>query len=191
MAAEVCRLLEADVPSTSVSTPRSTTHEDTLFAHWNPIIERAASRTACGLGGSQSDADDLAQEARIRVFLTLRRRPELPSCYLYKIIRNCMRSGFRRQTGAFGFQSPLIVPIEEDIVDAHAFLNDDVFARLRVNAWVATLPYRLKVIYELIYEQFHTQREAAAILKISQPRVAQLHGELLEEGRRELTDLAT
>ena len=53
--------------------------------------------------------------------------------------------------------------------------------------WVATLPNRQREIYRLIYERGLTQRQVAEILRISQPRIAQLHRALL---RRGVLDLA-
>ncbi len=80
--------------------------------------------------------------------------------------------------------------MEEDLEDARSFVDDDIIPRLTVGAWVAGLSPSLKVLHELLYVQECTQREAASIMKISQPRVAQLHRDLLEEGRRNLADLA-
>jgi len=189
MAAQMCRLVEADGPSTC-ATSESRFSEDALFAHWDPFIKHAARGAAFHLGGGQPEADDFAQETRIRVLQAFRRRRHLPPRYFHLIIENTVRSGIRRERRAFGFRSPKAVALDDNLVDPQSFLNGTASDRMIVRAWVAGLPERLKTIYELIYEQGHTQREAAAILEISQPRVAQLHRDLLEEGKRGLAHLA-
>jgi len=58
-----------------------------------------------------------------------------------------------------------------------------------VRNWVAELPTRLARLYQLLYVEGATQREVAGRMRLSQPRVAQLHRQLLEAGRRDLASL--
>ena len=59
-----------------------------------------------------------------------------------------------------------------------------------VRRWAVDLPTRLARLYQLLYVEGATQREAARQMRLSQPRVAQLHRQLLDAGRRDLASLA-
>jgi len=61
---------------------------------------------------------------------------------------------------------------------------------IAVARWVAILPDRLRAVYEVLYEQRLTQRQAAAIMRVTQPRIAQLHKAILRRGRAELAEVA-
>lgn len=65
----------------------------------------------------------------------------------------------------------------------------DFFAVIRVRRWLETLSPVLRHLFGLIYQNGLSQRDAALILRVSQPRVAQLHGELLRLGREALAEL--
>ncbi len=77
----------------------------------------------------------------------------------------------------------------ERLGDAHASLaateaaDEDVLARRLVAQWVATLPLRLRAVFCGIYRRELSQREVGARMGLSQPRVAQLHAQLLRLGR--------
>jgi DNA-directed RNA polymerase specialized sigma subunit len=61
---------------------------------------------------------------------------------------------------------------------------------LSVRLWITSLPQRFQQVYSLLYVHGATQREAARAMGISQPRVAQLHQELLALGRQGFASLA-
>ena len=68
--------------------------------------------------------------------------------------------------------------------------DNDPWIRDAVARWVNGLSKSLQKLYELIYVKGYTQREAASLMGISQPRVTQLHRQLLQRGRQELAHLA-
>lgn len=68
--------------------------------------------------------------------------------------------------------------------------SDDVFVRDAVRKWVASLPPRMQRVYALLYVEGVSQREAAVRLGLTQPRISQIHQELLERGRADLAHLA-
>jgi DNA-directed RNA polymerase specialized sigma subunit len=62
----------------------------------------------------------------------------------------------------------------------------DLFVTCAVKRFIGLLPDKLRTLYELVYVKGCTQREAAAELGVTQPRVAQLHADLLQRGHQEL-----
>jgi DNA-directed RNA polymerase specialized sigma subunit len=78
-----------------------------------------------------------------------------------------------------------------DRVDAaESSLDFNLFTVEAVATWVRGLSSRLQALYNLVYVHGCTQREVATTIGVSQPRVAQLHRQLLELGRVELAHLA-
>lgn len=57
---------------------------------------------------------------------------------------------------------------------------DDAISRL--SQWITTLPAHLQELYELVYVRGYSQRAAAVVMHVSQPRIAQLHRALLRRG---------
>jgi RNA polymerase sigma factor (sigma-70 family) len=152
---------------------------------WDPEILRAARRQA-KLGASLADADDFAQEARIRLARIQPRRGDAPAPYLRKVIANAVLAAAqpRRVTAPTG---PLDAEAENLATETP---ESDLCAIRAVSAWVRELPARLQDIYRLLYCEERSQSEAAGILGVSQPRVAQLHRLLLTEGRKRFDSLA-
>jgi RNA polymerase sigma factor (sigma-70 family) len=149
---------------------------------------RKASRAF--MTGTGADADDFAQEARLRVFLAHRGRENRSQPYLKLTAKNAMRDYYGDETR---YQQHYFYRAEKELefsdgTSEGSFANE-VVRRITVRNWVDHLPPILQTVYQLIYESGYTQREAAVILKLSQPRVAQLHSELLGLGRRDLNDL--
>jgi DNA-directed RNA polymerase specialized sigma subunit len=58
-----------------------------------------------------------------------------------------------------------------------------------IRRWIRSLSARLQAVYHLLYVRGCTQREAATVIGVTQPSVAQLHRQLLQRGRRELLHL--
>ncbi len=119
--------------------------------------------------------------------------------YARRAIKNAVRT-------EVAFWHPLMGKTEavtETPCDATDYMSDDTVAEpddtvaeptdpfvvTRIRAWVKSLREPLQRIYDLIYHQEFSQREAAHILGVSQPRVAQLHAELLDRGRAALSVL--
>lgn len=60
-------------------------------------------------------------------------------------------------------------------------------ARERVRRWVSKGPPRLREVFGLLYAEGLSQREAAVLMGVTQPRISQLHRDLLRRGQAELT----
>lgn len=160
--------------------------DETAFQiRWDPDIRRAALAAA---RGDRVDADDLAQQVRMRITAALRSFPDAPTPYVRKVISNTLKSACRRDMHAFTTKSPNAQPVDEDIVAPTAEADEGRDAT--VTAWINSLPLSMQQIYRLLYAEDLSQREAAQLMKLSQPRVAQLHRRLLERGRQQLTRLA-
>lgn len=153
--------------------------EQQVLKSWDQDIERAAARWAGGLAAVM-DARDLAQEARLRLLVVTRAQPTVAVPYLRKVVKNASLAAALRYRARFD-QDPLTEDLPAPMVEA-----DDFYVIEAVSQWVDGLPRRLQAIYRALYREGRTQREAASILGVSQPRVAQLHRALLERGRREL-----
>lgn len=162
-------------------------HEDQFLRSWERDIVRAARFRALNRGHDEDTADELAQAARLRVWGALRKTETVPSVnYLRKVIANAVRTPL-----ASDLALEAASEIEDgDIVDVHLEQSDPL-AVDAVRAWVATLPAQLQRVYRLLFVEEYSQREAALILGVSQPRVAQLHRALLVRGSCDLQQLAT
>lgn len=156
--------------------PRS---EQALLARWDLDIRRAARKRAWLLGG-QADVDDLVQEARMRLLKVARATMEKPDGYIRKVIANAVLAAAYRERRAPGSENVDEQEIPGDSGAVHLDRADDM------NGWLDALPARLREVYRVLYAEEHTQREAASVLGLSQPRIAQLHQVLLAKGRTEL-----
>jgi RNA polymerase sigma factor (sigma-70 family) len=178
------------VSTKPLSIDPSTPDLEAFLCAWGPEIDHAARVQAVALGLSLDEAEDFAQSARLHL---LRIPPSNRSSvrYVRVVIRNAMRSAARRLSHRLGLLSSRRV--ELDSVDP---INPESVASLesegilsRVRQWRADLPARERDLVVLLYDEGLSQREAAALLDVSQPRVAQLHRRILERGRRALVSL--
>lgn len=155
---------------------------------WDRDIRRAAAAGARRLRSAAVDTDDLAQAARYQLLRAIRRHRITSTGYIRRLIRNAilsvLRHEARRRDGDLGRR----VELTEDLPAQSPEPPDNVAAR--VTAWITTLPDRLQHVYHALYVHRLTQRNAARRLGISQPRVAQLHAVILEQGRRALPPVA-
>jgi RNA polymerase sigma factor (sigma-70 family) len=159
--------------------------ETSFQIKWDADIRRAALAAA---RGDSVDADDLAQEVRMRITAAIRTLPGAPTPYIRKVISNTLKSARRRDAHAFTVKSPMAEPVDDDF--AAAIVEPDDGRDVIVAAWVGSLPSPMRRIYQHLYAEDLSQREAARLMNLSQPRVAQLHRQLLERGRQQLTRLA-
>lgn len=145
-------------------------------------------RTARKFGRDPDTAKDIAQEARLKV-LGWARRNRGRACSR-SLVRSAVRCAAvevvrERKRSLSAVDSEVV----ERLGDAHANLlaleaaDDDVIARKLVARWVATLPLKLRAVFCGIYRRDLSQRELATRMRLTQGRVAQLHGELLRLGR--------
>ena len=160
--------------------------ETALLESWDSDIRRAARHGAKLMQGDLDDADDLAQLARMRVFRAVRNRRTTSRNYLRRVIKNAVTSGVRRARRSISTRSPRGQRLNGSIPVPPPDVED---VRALVAAWIARLPRRLRVTFSLLYENELTQQEAATVLGVSQPRIAQLHRSLLERGKVELERL--
>jgi RNA polymerase sigma factor (sigma-70 family) len=152
---------------------------------WDSDIRRAA-RAAWTRG--VSDREDLAQQVRIRVLVGHRSQPSAGARYIRTVITNTLRTVRRRESRSLSVHSPLPEKLTERLAAATDQPVDDRVAA--VSAWAANLPPRLAEIYQYLYVDGRSQRDAAKLMRVSQPRIAQLHSQLLARGHRDLESLA-
>lgn len=158
--------------------------EASLLQNWDRDIERAARAAANGRAG---DKQDLAQDGRLRLLLAVRAFPEAPAPYIRAVIANTMRSALRHEFRRVSSQSPFADEVTDDIPAPEAEAEEACTAA--ITSWVASLPDRLQAIYRYLYVENRTQREAAKLMGVTQPRIAQMHRCLLDLGREQLVDL--
>jgi RNA polymerase sigma factor (sigma-70 family) len=160
---------------------------ESLINTWDSDIKRAARRAAGARGLGYDAAQEFAQAARIALARIAVNADELGTFYVRRVIQNAVRDSVRRDRRMFGLAASL---------DAAAAAAVDPATEERSNLidwiadWVSLLPRRLNHLYNLLYVQGYTQREAAPLLGVSQPRVTQLHQELLRRGRAALIERA-
>jgi len=166
--------------------PAEPNHEDQILHTWERDIVRAAKFRARNRGLDQNTADEFAQAARLRVWGALRKFGEAPSpAYLRKVIANAVRTPLS--------SDPALADAREidesDFIDTFLLQSDPLMIDV-VQAWLRTLPPPLQRVYHLLFVKEYSQREAALILRVSQPRIAQLHRALLERGNQDLHQFA-
>jgi RNA polymerase sigma factor (sigma-70 family) len=159
--------------------------ETALLRAWDPDIKRAA-RAAWTPG--VLDREDLAQQVRLRVLTGHRSHPSAGEPYIRTIISNTLRTARRRESRALSTRSPLACKLTEGMIATH---DDPVNERVAVvSAWAVGLPSRLAMVYQHLYVDGRSQRDAARLMGVSQPRIAQLHSQLVARGRHDLERLA-
>jgi RNA polymerase sigma factor (sigma-70 family) len=160
-------------------------HETAFLLRWDMDIRRAARARA---HGDRTDEDDLAQHARMRLMQVGRVMSKPPTPYVRAVIANAMKSARRRERRSFSTRSPLAREFPDCLAAPAIEVHDG--SEARVAAWIQTLPTQLRNVYQHLYTDRRPQREAARLMRMSQPRVTQLHRQLLERGRRDLACLA-
>lgn len=154
-----------------------------LLAEWDSQITYVAARySRC-----QSERDDVAQHARLALLKAAAAHD--PTCgtpfahYAGVAIRNAAKDfarGTKRRQAKWRDDQELVEPLSP---------STPVVDHLAITEWLATLPAPLRRVHEAVYQLGHTQREAACLLGISQPRVAVLHRKLIDQGRSALAGL--
>jgi RNA polymerase sigma factor (sigma-70 family) len=158
--------------------------ETAFLVAWDGDIMRAA---RCAAKGDPTERQDLTQQVRARVLLAYRQIPDAPVPYIRTVITNTLRSAFRSEARSFTARSPLAEEINDDLA---APTDEGVDERVAaVTVWVARLPAPFREIYQHLYREELSQRAAAKLMHVSQPRVTQLNHQLLELARKELAHL--
>lgn len=151
-------------------------------------ILRAARARARNWRNPEDTADELAQAARLRVWDLVRKTGTVPGvAYLRKVIANAVRTPL---AGDPVLEAASDIDSDDSEAIDGRLEQSDPLADDAVRAWIDTLPPPLQRVYHLLFVKECSQREAATILGVSQPRIAQMHRTLLERGRRDLRQLA-
>ena len=155
-----------------------------ILLTWEADISKAARAAAFRFQLDREYAEDFAQEARFRLFTALRRQPLLPKEYLRRVISNAIQTAVWK-TRMLASEVSLDEAMEHlEAKREEPGTHQDLLVVAAVRNFISGLPLKLQRVYQLIYEQAHTQREAAIDLCVAQPRIAQMHRELLERARR-------
>ena len=79
------------------------------------------------------------------------------------------------------------VPVQEDVAPSEAVPADEAYEageqRRALAGAIGTLPERQRMVLALYYDEGLTYREIAQVLKVSEPRVCQIHGEAMKKLR--------
>lgn len=179
-------LVRPGAPGAMATTARDA---EALVRKWDRDIIRSARRAAARFGGGEADADDFAQVARLRLYRALRQHGVRPDPYIRRLIKNAVLRAAVTEARPFG---PLARNRDELVDDRAEGLSEDRLTGAidAVRRWAATLPARLLRLRDLLYVDGLSQRDAARALSVSQPRVAQLHADLLGHGRIALEEFS-
>ncbi len=164
--------------------------EAELLARWQGDAERSALAhlRRSGISPETDLAADLAQEALLRLLVVARRGQAHSERYIRRVLANAVKRGAARML------SGTDLDVGDEMLDAihepPADEDRDVLADARIRTWVADLRPALQRTYFNVYVLGTTQRAAAVDLGVTQPRVAQLHAQLLTLGHEELRSLA-
>jgi len=153
---------------------------DDLLKRWEPVVVRRAASGASWFG-NKIEALDFAQEARLEIAQIPVTVVTPDPKYIHRVITNAMYQYARSEHRGMKLLNPGRGRWED-----HNSGTEGDQRRALVQAWVSTLPPQLREIYRLVYECRADQRSVAAALRLTQPRISKLHGELVERGRREL-----
>lgn len=157
-----------------------------LIELWETAIWIIASRYM----SRQSDLDDLMQVGRLGVYvaaLNYKASCMVPFAhYAKRTIKNRVLTEAVRLTGQRSHETSM---------SENTAVDDSPYPKLKyaehlmlVKEWVRDLSEPHATIFRLLYLERVKQREAGQILRVSQPRVAQMHRGLLEVARAALAD---
>jgi RNA polymerase sigma factor (sigma-70 family) len=174
---------------TAPDSSQGLTYPFSTFQQFDTLITRSARRASYYITGSSSLAEDLAQDVRLHLWRALEAGLVQESAVIRRLITNAIRDRIRFERTRIQLTSSGMSELD----DRNPALLLDASYRpeiLTVARWVASLPGRLRAVFELIYGSGYTQREVSSVLGLSQPRITQLHQELLQRGRLDLSALA-
>lgn len=160
--------------------------ETKFLIHWEKDIARASAAAANRYALPAWQKDDLAQEARIRVLVAYRKGMGPHDGYIRRTIANAVSKAAQSEYSAAGIDHCAQVNELGNLPDVSAdeFADRDLLSEITLAHWLPSLPRRFQKIYKHLYLNDRTQRSAAQAMDISQPRVAQLHCEFLDRGKR-------
>jgi RNA polymerase sigma factor (sigma-70 family) len=162
-----------------------------LLTQWNGYLTASVQKYA---GKSSELTDLLGQVGRIALWrATLVFSSEAGHSFenfARRVIKNAMIQELRDIKGTRSKVWQQVTEVPEILSD-----DPDPYTRLeqraiidRISSWTESLPETLKKLYLLLYHVELPQSAAARLLGVSQPRVSQLHRQILTLGRRQLTN---
>lgn len=150
-----------------------------LIDRWETLIKLIASAYASW----KCPLPDLIQVGRIAVYkaaLKYKFERGTPfSHYTKRAIKNAVMQEVTRLSRQWQFESPLDNWVHD--VDGQADAPDERIER--ISKWVESLSEPHATIFRMLYVEGLKQRIVAEKLEVSQPRIAQLHGSLLDLAR--------
>jgi RNA polymerase sigma factor (sigma-70 family) len=163
--------------------PPTSVCENTL-RRWDATIKRYSERSARRFHLPSAESQDLAQEARIKVLRVLRGTPHATDPLIRRVIFIAALKTAERavRLGSVITPESLSGSTNERKLASHTSQPE----ALALTLWVERLPEPLRILVRLLYYEGCTQREVAARLGLSQPRIAQLHSLVLNRGRNDL-----
>ena len=165
--------------------------ERRCLERWDKDVIRAAAARAASTSAGANIRKDLEQEARIGVLLALRRGKGHIEPYVRRTIVNAITKAAHREMRTHIVaqqQSSTVLDSTEDHAASHS--GNDLLAKAALADWVDRLPHKLRHVYEHLYVDGCTQRRTADCMGASQPRIAQLHRDLLSRARVDLVHLS-
>ena len=157
-----------------------TNEADRKIALFDADIKRLARYAAHKPAQYDVDSEDLAQEARLHLLRT--NISDKSEAYVRKTIFNATCEA-RRAELRFLTRHELQSGLEAEAYRPRPASAEVDVALFDLQRFLSGLSARLEQVYEALYVRNCDQRSAAAELSITQPRVAQLHAELLKRGR--------
>jgi RNA polymerase sigma factor (sigma-70 family) len=167
--------------------PRNSTGVGNFLLLWNADIIRAAKAYAFDVGADDAAAADAAQLVRIRLWRKAKHLSVQPTEYIRATIANAVENAFRTEKGGLNPTRSRLRPL---IGDEYPDVEIDRDLIIDVKDWLSTLSEPMRQVYELLFVEGRTERNAAAIIGVSQPRVHQLRERLLALGRLRFSDKA-
>jgi len=164
-----------------------TTQPERLVAYHDDLIIQSAVK----LAGNKDTAAEIAQGARVRLWTwALRRRA-------FRCSRRFVRSAVLSAAIDEARDRRRCVSPGDNVerLDDRAHIDfllvegtdEDVIGRQVVFRFMRGLRLQLRAVFCGLYRRGLSQREVARRMRLSQPRVAQLHDELLRRGREWFT----
>jgi RNA polymerase sigma factor (sigma-70 family) len=119
---------------------------------------------------------DLEQEARLSLLAASRRYAEPNDQLIRTVLGHSVLKASLREGRRHG--RTISIEVAEQIVDHSQYESYEPALIQRLKNAIETLPSSLQQIFSLLYVDGISQRCAASLLKVSQPRVSSLHKEL-------------
>jgi len=136
--------------------------------YWRPMVSFAAGRV-----GSQDVAEDLVQEAFVRVWdhREQLRADTSPRAYLYRVLRNLITDDHRRQVHRARWVEMRSRQVEPEVPSPALLLEADQLATAAAAA-IAALPERRREVFVLAHLHGLSFKEIAVALGITRRTVA-------------------